>query len=66
MTQSYIGWWANRKGQRWHLVESEITDRLVMHCGRQMTLSNADGRLVVDQAPQGRTCLYCATRSHQP
>ncbi len=60
---SYIGWWAFRHGiESWHLVESEITDRLVMRCGRQMKLETAAGPLIVEAAPTGRTCFFCATR----
>lgn len=59
---SYIGWWLNRLGQKWHLVETEITDRLVTRCGRQMKLETRDGYLQFDQQPQGRVCLFCASR----
>lgn len=47
MSVSYIGQWVRRRGQRAHLVESEITDRLVMRCGRQMKLRTRSGDLVL-------------------
>lgn len=47
---SFIGEWVARLlDGRWiglgHLVQSEITDRLVMKCGRQMKLVNGRGEL---------------------
>jgi hypothetical protein len=60
MTNSYIGWWARRIGP-WHLVQSEITDRLVMKCGRQMKLAMAKGRLEFLLEP-GEKCKQCKGR----
>lgn len=61
--QSYIGWWATRirrKGGRWHLVESEITNRLVMKCGRQMKLETGDGVLIFQLQPSSDHCSVCS------
>lgn len=40
MSESYIGQWLarHRRGSKRHLIESEITDRLVTRCGRQLRL----------------------------
>ena len=46
-TYSFIGQWAQRNGTKAHIVESEIGDRLVMRCGRQMKLMTEEGELVV-------------------
>lgn len=60
---NYIGWWATRvrrKGGKWHLVESEVTDRLVMKCGRQMRLENDDGVLIFQLEPADKHCEACS------
>jgi hypothetical protein len=69
LLNSYIGWWAFRAGtSRWHLVESEITDRLVMRCGRQMRLELHGVPLVFGQEPvcsgeqHAQICVFCMTR----
>jgi hypothetical protein len=59
--QTYIGWWARRHG-RWHLVESEVTDRLVMRCGRQMKLETPYGYLVFELEPADGHCKQCGER----
>lgn len=56
--ESYIGWWAKRHGS-WHFVQSEITDRLVMKCGRQMRLELPSGKLAFVLAPSGQRCQQC-------
>jgi hypothetical protein len=55
---SYIGWWARRKG-KWHLVESEVVDRLVTHCGRQLRLTTKSGPLTFLLGPTERVCKVC-------
>lgn len=57
---SYIGWWGQRLHQKWHLVESEVTDRLVMHCGRMMQMENSYGPLVFETSPDSDLCEQCA------
>lgn len=59
---SYIGWWAQRPGKLWHLVESEVTDRLVMRCGRQMRMVNKGGTLGFVTDPMGERCEQCVGR----
>ena len=59
---SYIGWWGVRANGKWHLVESEVTDRLVMRCGRQMPLVNASGILIFERDPAGERCHFCSQR----
>jgi hypothetical protein len=59
---SYIGWWGVRAKGKWHLVESEVTDRLVMRCGRQMPLVNAYGALSFQLEPNGEKCEPCVGR----
>ena len=59
---SYIGWWAVRASGKWHLVESEVTDRLVMRCGRQLRMQNASGPLVFEMDPSGERCEQCTGR----
>jgi len=46
-----IGWWAKRRYGVWHLVESEIADRIVTRCGRQMAHTNTDGPLLFEYDP---------------
>jgi hypothetical protein len=58
----YIGWWAYRRGGRWHLVESEVTDRLVMRCGRQMKMQASAGALSFQVSPDGERCEQCTGR----
>jgi hypothetical protein len=61
--ESFIGWWGFREGTtRWHLVESEVTDRLVMRCGRQMRMELDGTPLVFEAAPNGPACIFCTTR----
>lgn len=75
-----IGQWCARfDGDRqltlWHKVESEIADRMVTKCGREMHLhyatadADASARrkgvkardyLLVQAAPNGTRCLRCA------
>ena len=59
MSDSYIGWWGVRPRGRWHLVESEVTDRLVMRCGRQMSLETKGGVLSFEVSPSGERCEQC-------
>lgn len=60
---SYIGWWGFRRHTtRWHFIESEVTDRLVMRCGRQMKLELDGQPIVIEAAPAGPVCVFCATR----
>lgn len=60
--QSYIGWWASRPRRVWHLVESEVTDRLVMRCGRQMRLEASTGALSFESEAGGERCEQCTGR----
>jgi len=59
-----IGQWVRRGAGKWHYVESEIEDRAVTHCGRQMHDQTRNGfRLAVMQkgAPMlGLLCVGCA------
>lgn len=62
MTESYIGFWGVRPGGRWHLVESEVTDRLVMRCGRQMRMvlePSSGGAMSFQMEPTGERCEMC-------
>lgn len=58
-----IGKWIHRPGlATWHQVESEITDRLVTHCGREMKLRTSRGDLELADVPllsRGRPCEAC-------
>jgi hypothetical protein len=56
---NYIGWWAMRRRGKWHLVESEVTDRLVMRCGRQMRMEATEGVLSFAVQPGGEGCEQC-------
>jgi hypothetical protein len=47
MTVTFIGQWVQRRGTLAHLIESEITDRLVTRCGRQMKLVTPHGPLSI-------------------
>lgn len=40
---SRIGLWLSRRGQKAHLVESEIATRIVTRCGREMEVEAAGG-----------------------
>jgi hypothetical protein len=62
MTDDYIGWWGIRPGGLWHLVQSEVTDRLVMRCGRQMRMQNKGGALSFAVSPEGERCEQCVGR----
>jgi hypothetical protein len=62
-----IGQWVSRwsadgdavRRTRWHLVESEIDDRKVVRCGRQMGFI-ASTELAWTDAPQhSERCYYC-------
>lgn len=59
MSDDYIGWWGMRRGTKWHLVESEITDRLVTRCGRQMKMQTAGGAMKFEVQPSGEACEVC-------
>ncbi len=59
MDQYLIGWWGVRPGGKWHLIESEVTDRLVMRCGRQMKLVNATSTMLFQQEAKGERCEQC-------
>ena len=61
MAADYIGWWAKRKGP-WHLVESEVTNRIVTRCGRQLRLETTKGPLVFEVTPSGEGCEQCQGR----
>lgn len=59
---SYIGQWLarHRPGSVRHLVESEIADRIVTRCGRQMAANDSRGRGLhpfVDHA----LCALCSS-----
>lgn len=46
---------------RWHYIESQIEDRLITHCGRQMANRNTKGYLLTDAAPAPtQKCERCA------
>lgn len=55
---SYIGWWARRTG-KWHLIESEVTDRMVTSCGRQLKLTTKSGPLTFLLVPRDGQCKVC-------
>jgi hypothetical protein len=55
----YIGHWLarHRSGSKRHLVESEVTDRLVMRCGKEMKLILGDrGMHPFEDHPLCQTC----------
>jgi hypothetical protein len=55
----YIGEWVarDRPGSKQHIVESEITDRLVTRCGRQMKLEiGGRGLLLISGYPLCKVC----------
>lgn len=58
---SYIGWWGMRtRKAKWHLVESEVTDRLVMRCGRMMRFTAYQETMTFDEKPRwGDRCEQC-------
>lgn len=56
---SYVGWWGMRQGGKWHLIESEVVDRLVTRCGRQMKMELASGIMVFEIQPSGDACFLC-------
>lgn len=66
MTTDLIGVWTARfQGEvqrtRWHVIESEIADRLVTHCGRQLPHRNGNGLLLTDPSPPPTMkCERCA------
>lgn len=59
------GQWAARflDGQRttrWHAIESEIADRSITYCGREMKHRTERGVLMVaDIQQEGATCQVC-------
>jgi hypothetical protein len=63
MTDSSIGWWTARFADTrqltlWHLVQSEIEDRLITKCGRQMHKRTERGHLLTATLPE-TACLRC-------
>jgi len=60
-----IGLWmcrlkADRRWTKWHLVESQIADRMVMRCGRQM--GHIEGTVLAPlMAPptDSEACYFC-------
>lgn len=59
---NYIGEWVarDRAGSKQHLIESEITDRVVTRCGRQMKLmAGGNGLLLISGY---LICLQCKSR----
>ena len=56
----YVGYWARRIGP-WHLVESEIADRIVTRCGREMQTKTSRGELTFTNDPSPR-CKQCTGR----
>lgn len=67
MTRSLIGWWTQRPGGgHWHLVESQVADRLVTRCGRelQIVVGGVSLRSVAHLEPRERpnVCRYCGWR----
>jgi hypothetical protein len=62
MPDDYIGWWAVRPGTKWHLVESEVDERLMMRCGRQMRMQTSGGALSFQVTPTGERCEQCSGR----
>jgi hypothetical protein len=58
MNDSFIGFWVGRVRGKLHLAESEITDRVVMRCGRQMRLVTKSGGELLLGGNVGR-CLAC-------
>jgi hypothetical protein len=67
MTDTKIGQWATRRTIRdgWmmtlsHMVQSEIADRVVTKCGRQMPRKNSKGELVfTDFVSTYDRCRWC-------
>lgn len=58
----YVGYWTRRNG-KWHLVESEITDRTVTRCGRQMKFVTKGGELQFASGVTGdERCEQCVGR----
>jgi hypothetical protein len=52
MTDYVIGQWVRRPGKRskWHLVESDVADRAVVRCGKQMiAVTRSGGELQVSE-----------------
>lgn len=59
-----IGLWTARfAGERqvtlWHRVESEIADRLVTRCGRELPRRNDRGLLLTETDPGYDACAQC-------
>ena len=67
---SHIGEWAHRAGGgKSHLIESEVADRFVMRCGKEMRLRISDhpgGGLIFENPGWAHAaCVQCAGgRSH--
>jgi hypothetical protein len=64
MADGVIGSWTARfSGERqvtfWHYVESQIEDRLVTYCGRQLHRKTPKGILLVQEAPGFDQCGNC-------
>lgn len=65
MTALIGSWTARFAGDRqvtlWHQVESQVADRLVTHCGRELHSKTAKGRLVIRELGEGDVvCLGCS------
>lgn len=63
MAQGLIGWWTMRPGGSWHYVESQVADRLVTRCGREMRLvvGGVSLRSVghLEARERANVCAYC-------
>lgn len=58
---SRIGDWLARKGQKAHLVESEIANRVVTRCGRELEQMSRDGTPLLAHVDVER-CKQCVGR----
>ena len=60
-------YWVRRSDQRgkWHIVESEIADRAIVKCGKQMDHLNAAGYDLEWRflRPNNTICLTCTRRT---
>ncbi len=59
---SLIGFWAGRPRQRLHAVESEIEDRVVMRCGKEMYFHHPRAGDILAGGSQPR-CKVCDNQS---
>lgn len=65
---THIGEWTRRelgpgvRGSRWHRVESEIEDDVVVHCGKRLRDRIQDGKGLefTNKPPFDDTCSYCS------